>query len=161
MTFSQSRSRSGRYNTYMNYQTADRLHAATEEWEERLADSGYRRTGPRRTVVQAILEQPGPVTAQEIADRLRASGVGRATVFRTIDVLTDLGMLHRLHTGSCNAYTVCPREHHHHLTCSTCGRVESVAGCGLDEQLALLARGAGFSIEGHQLELTGRCAACQ
>jgi Fe2+ or Zn2+ uptake regulation protein len=145
----------------MNTEFSPDLHATGEEWEESLALAGYRRTEPRRAIVRAILEHDGPFTAEALADSLRTSGVGRATVFRTIDVLADLGMLHRLHTDGCHGYTVCPRGHHHHLTCSICGRVESVAGCGLDEQLSLLARRAGFAIEDHHLELTGRCSGCQ
>ncbi|HEX6508329.1 MAG TPA: Fur family transcriptional regulator [Chloroflexota bacterium] len=133
---------------------------AGEEWEETLARSGYRRTEPRRVILQAITHHAGPFTAESLADELRSSGVGRATVFRTIDVMTDLGMLHRLHTGGCHGYTVCPPGHHHHLTCSACGRVESVEGCGLDEQLARLAGNAGFAIEEHHLELSGLCADC-
>ena len=82
-------------------------------------------------------------------------------MFRTIDVLADLGMLHQLHTEGCHSYAVCPRGHHHHLTCSTCGRVESVAGCGLEDQLSRLATTAGFVIDDHHLELTGRCAGCR
>ncbi len=131
------------------------------EWEESLAHAGYRRTEPRRAVLRAILRHGGLFTAEELADGLRSAGIGRATVFRTIDVLADLGMLHRLHTGGCHSYAVCPRGHHHHLTCSICGRVESVAGCGLDEQLNRLAQSAGFAIEDHHLELTGRCSVCQ
>lgn len=132
-----------------------------QEWEETLADAGYRRTEPRRAVVRAILGHPGSFTAEELADGLRLEGVGRATVFRTIDMLADLGMLHRIHAGGCHGYTVCPRGHHHHLTCSVCGRVQSVAGCGLDDQLSRLASTAGFAIEDHHLELTGRCAGCR
>jgi Fur family transcriptional regulator, ferric uptake regulator len=131
------------------------------EWEAELADAGYRRTAPRRAVVRAILGHDGPFTAEALAHGVRVSGVGRATVFRTIEVLAEIGMLHQLHTGGCHTYTVCPRGHHHHLTCSVCGLVESVAGCGLDDQLSRLASIAGFVIEDHHLELTGRCAACR
>ena len=145
----------------MNAQVDVDLQVTGEEWEDILALSGHRRTEPRRAIVRAILRHDGPFTAESLADGLRTSGVGRATVFRTIDVLADLGMLHRLHTGACHGYTVCPRGHHHHLTCSTCGKVQSVAGCGLDEQLNRLAQRAGFAIEDHHLELTGRCSGCQ
>jgi Fur family ferric uptake transcriptional regulator len=131
------------------------------DWEEALARSGYRRTEPRRAILHAITSHEGPFTAEALAEELRTSGVGRATVFRTIDVLADLGMLHRLHTAGCHGYTVCPPGHHHHLTCTACGRVESIEGCGLDEQLDLLAQHAGFAIEEHHLELSGRCSDCR
>src|SRR5579872_8085 len=137
------------------------IQTTGREWEETLADAGYRRTEPRRAVVRAILEHGGSFTAEQLADGVRLAGVGRATVFRTIDVLADLGMLHRIHAGGCHGYTVCPPGHHHHLTCSVCGRVESIGGCGLDEQLRRMATTAGFIIEDQQLELTGRCAGCR
>ena len=150
-----------RYNWGMTSPVDADLQATGEAWEEMLAGAGHRRTGPRRAIVRAILRHAGTFTAEGLADELRTTGVGRATVFRTIDVLADLGMLHRLHRGGCHGYTVCPTGHHHHLTCSVCGRVESVRGCGLDEQLNRLARTAGFVVEDHHLELTGRCADCR
>jgi Fur family ferric uptake transcriptional regulator len=132
----------------------------TAQWAALLSDAGYRLTEPRLAILQAIAAHPGSFTADDLADEVKNAGVGRATVFRTIEVLTDLEVLHRLHSEGCHTYTVCPPGHHHHLRCSICGRVESIDGCGLETEIARLARETGFAIEDHQLELTGRCAAC-
>jgi Fur family ferric uptake transcriptional regulator len=87
--------------------------------------------------------------------------VGRATVFRTIDLLADMRILHRLHGEGCHAYTACTPGHHHHLVCSTCGRVETVDVCGLEEMMRTLSQATNFAIEEHHLEFSGRCADCR
>jgi Fe2+ or Zn2+ uptake regulation protein len=131
------------------------------EWETRLSSASYRVTEPRRRILRALAQHEGTLTTEALAQELKSAGVGRATVFRTIDMLADLGVLHRVHANGCHAYTVCPPVHHHHLTCVSCGRVESLEGCGLEAQLVSVARDTGFAIDAHHVELTGRCASCQ
>jgi len=127
----------------------------------RLQASGRRGTGPRRAIVEAIAGRRGAFTAQEIADELAPSGVGRATVFRTLGVLQELGHVTRLHVGSeCERYALCDGSHHHHLVCTTCGGVFPIDSCTVDEAAAEAARKIGFAVEGHHLDVYGRCAAC-
>lgn len=127
----------------------------------RLRQSGRRDTGPRRAIVEAIAGRRGAFTAQEIADELAPRGIGRATVFRTIGALQELGHVARLHVGpECERYALCDGSHHHHLVCTACGDVFPIDECAVDDLTASAARQIGFAVDGHHLDVYGRCATC-
>jgi len=130
-------------------------------WTAKLSDVDYRVTAPRRQILETIAARSGQFTAESLADELRPEGIGRATVFRTIDLLVQLGMLHRLHGTTCHTYVACGPAHHHHVICSSCDRVLEIEGCGVDDQLQRVAQATGFAIDEHRLEFIGRCAACR
>jgi Fur family ferric uptake transcriptional regulator len=132
-----------------------------DEWVLALTRSGLRLTEPRQTILRAIVGRDAPFTAEELVDQLKDRGIGRATVFRTLELLGDMNILHRVHGAGRAAYTACPPEHHHHLVCSLCGRSINVELCGLEEQMRRLARDTDFTIDEHHLEFTGRCGACR
>ncbi len=125
-----------------------------------LREAGFRDTASRRAVVKAAV-QLGRFTAAEIVDELRAKGIGRATVFRTLDLLTTLGLVDQLHTDHRHPYTVCSPRHHHHLVCSSCSKVTEVTLPTVEHAVRTLADQAGYRLEGHLLEITGLCADCQ
>jgi Fur family ferric uptake transcriptional regulator len=131
----------------------------------RLGQHGRRRTTPRASVIAAALRCTQPFTAQDIVRELARRGIGRATVFRTLDLLVSLGVLSRIHgieQGSrCVRYTACAPTHHHHLVCRGCGRVEEIAASGLEARIEALARERGFEPLGHGLEVQGLCAECR
>jgi Fur family ferric uptake transcriptional regulator len=131
------------------------------QWNQVLGESGSRLTQPRQKILEAIADRVESFTAEELVDELKGDGVGRATVFRTIDLLSEANMLHRIHTGGCNAYVICPPVHHHHVICSDCGVTANVDLCDLEEQVASAAKQTGFAIDAHHLEFLGRCSACQ
>ncbi len=129
-----------------------------------LARSGYRNTGPRRRLLEWLERQRTPFTAQDIVDAMTRARVplGRATIFRTLDLLAELGVVAQLHRqdGS-HTYTVCGIDHHDHFICRICGRVQEVESCVVQPQLERLARSLPLHIEGHRLEFYGRCEACR
>jgi Fur family transcriptional regulator, ferric uptake regulator len=128
---------------------------------EQLQDHGMRNTAPRRAVVTAALQRTSRFTARDMLDELQESGVGRATVFRTINLLAELGVLNRIHAeDGCHAYTVCMPQHHHHLVCRSCGAVEDVISDTVEQALRTLATQSDFSLEEHHLELFGVCRDC-
>ena len=130
-----------------------------------LGDSGRRRTSPRRHVIAAALKRQEPFAAQQLVGELRGRGVGRATVFRTLDLLVSLGALSRIHGIEagvrCVRYTPCAPSHHHHLVCQACGRVEELAAKSLDQRITATARSRGFRPLGHTVEITGLCPECR
>ena len=124
-----------------------------------------RDTAPRRTLAELIAGRHGHFTAADlIADaQRRKTKIGRATVFRTLDLLAEQGSLERLDlpTGE-HAYVACaPQEHHHHVVCRRCGRSVEVADQGLQAVVQQIGAKSGFSIETHRLELYGLCPECQ
>jgi Fe2+ or Zn2+ uptake regulation protein len=126
--------------------------------------AGYRLTEPRRAVAGLIAEQTGHFTASDLESlvRDRRLGISRATLFRALELLTELGVVERLDlpTGE-HAYVPCARVHHHHVICSRCGRTAEAADCGVTDAVAEIARRTGFRIDSHRLELFGLCRHCQ
>jgi Fur family ferric uptake transcriptional regulator len=125
--------------------------------------AGYRLTAPRRSLAALIDEQDGHFTAAELVAeaRSRRLGVGRATVFRTLEVLEGLGAVERLDLPSGDhAYVGCEPAHHHHVVCSRCGRTLEIEDAGLRSVVREVRRQTGFRIDDHRLELFGVCPAC-
>ena len=129
-----------------------------------LEDAGYRLTEPRRAVAEMIAGRDGHFTAAELVDEARMlhPGLGRATVFRALDLFASLNLVERvdLPAGD-HAYVACEQDHHHHAICTRCGRSLDVDDTGLAEVLADIGRRSGFRVSAHRLELFGLCAACQ
>lgn len=126
----------------------------------KLEGLGYRVTPSRRAVIAAVLLQPDHFSVEDLLQQCR--GAGRATVFRTLRLLADLGLVCRvlLEDGSLR-YRVSERGHHHHLVCTDCGRVQDLDRCAISDFVRDLSRTSGYQIEGHWLELYGRCAECR
>ena len=125
---------------------------------------GLRLTAARRVIIDTLVESGGHMTADELTDlvRERATGVGRMTVYRTLDLLCDLGLLRPAYQGTGAAHYILLHDgHHHHLVCSNCGRVIEFDDCGLGDLSANVARRHGFRVEGHLLELYGVCGDCE
>lgn len=126
----------------------------------KLEARGYRVTASRRAVIAAVLQQQEHFT---VDDLLSCRGAGRATVFRTVRLLTEIGAVCRvlLEDGSLH-YRVSERgTHHHHMVCSDCGVVQELDQCAIDGVVRELTGGTGFAIEGHWLELYGKCSTCR
>jgi Fur family ferric uptake transcriptional regulator len=131
---------------------------------EQLSLAGYRITGPRRAVIQAMLDDEGYSSPHQIHERARrhCPTVGLVTVYRTLDLLAEMGFVRRIHTeDGCHGYAAASNGHHHHLICRRCGATVEFAGCDLSAFLARVGQETGYEIEGHLLELVGICAACR
>lgn len=125
--------------------------------------AGYRLTGPRRAVASLIADRDGPFSAADILAEAQAGGlpVGRATVFRALDVLGDLGLIERLDLPSGDhAWVGCEPAHHHHVVCDRCGRTTEIDDEGLRDVVGAIERRTGYAIASHRLELFGRCPDC-
>ena len=125
--------------------------------------AGYRLTEPRRALAVLIADQDGHFSAAELvaAARSRRLGVGRATVFRTLEVLEELGAIERLDLPNGeHAYVGCEPAHHHHVVCSRCGRTNEIRDADLQRVMRRVARQTGYRVDEHRLELFGLCPAC-
>ena len=127
----------------------------------RLAESGERLTGPRETVVRALAARQGVISPEALSYELHPEGVGRATVYRTLDLLERYRMLMRVHVDGCHGYTLCDEGHHHHLLCSACNTVVPVDATGVEAEILRLAAKLKFRVDTHTLEFAGLCEACQ
>jgi Fur family transcriptional regulator, ferric uptake regulator len=126
----------------------------------KLEARGYRVTPSRRAVIAAVIIQNDHFSVDDVLSACR--GAGRATVFRTLRLLTDIGVVCRvlLEDGSLH-YRVSHRGHHHHLVCTGCGEVRDLDQCAITDALRDLSQSFGYEIDGHWLELYGRCSECR
>lgn len=137
----------------------------TRRMVQALSQQGYRVTGPRRALVRLIAGRKVRFTAADLEEDVASAtpSVGRATVFRTLELLLSLGLVERVHTEGerRDAYIVAEGVHHHHLVCSQCGVVTEVMGCMVDDLVSSLAQTADFQVEGHWMEIVGLCSRCR
>ena len=138
----------------------------TSQTLEELQRAGYRSGGARRSVIQLLGRQECCLTAQEIFDGLRAEGrgVGIASVYRILDLLADQGFVQRVEIGDAitrfePAYA--GGDHHHHLVCNSCGKVEAFEDEGLEHALRQVERKTGYTTAGHDVLLRGDCQDCR
>jgi Fur family transcriptional regulator, ferric uptake regulator len=119
----------------------------------KLRGRGYKATPQRLAVLRALAAEQHQ-SMQEV--RGRCSGVGLVTIYRTLDLLSEIGAVRRLDLGDGPRYELA-EDHHHHLICESCGAVSEFEKCPLDP---LRLNGLDFEISSHSLELYGRCADC-
>jgi Fur family ferric uptake transcriptional regulator len=136
-----------------------------EHTVERLLAKGLRNGGARRAVIELLADQNCCLTAQEIFDHLRASDrrVGIATIYRVLDLLTAEGAVQRIDLGSGTSRyePVWPGgDHHHHLVCDSCGKVEAFEDRALEHALTRVEQQSGYAVAGHDVVLHGACAEC-
>jgi Fur family ferric uptake transcriptional regulator len=135
-------------------------------FSEVAARRGLRMTRPRRAVLAAIVALGRPFSATELTEAMarRDGSVGRASVYRTLDLLLRAGWVRRLHGAGKERYTLClDMAHHHHVTCRGCGRTEEFSlgnVAGFEDAVDAAVRSLGFVAEGHVLEVHGLCPRC-
>ena len=144
--------------------------ASTVSWalhaRDVLARAGLRRGGARAAVIDLLDGQACALTAQEIEDELRTGDrrVGRASVYRALDVLVDHGLLARLEVGQGMARyePVTPGgEHHHHLVCERCGKLVAFDDPALERAIESLAERLELEVADHEVLLRGACKRCE
>jgi Fur family ferric uptake transcriptional regulator len=122
------------------------------------------RSTRQKAAINAALQQADEfLTAQELHDRLRSQGerVGLATVYRSLQALSDAGEVDQLRTDDGEtAYRRCSRGHHHHLVCRACGRTVEVEGPAVEKWAEAIAAEHGYVNVAHTVEIFGTCAAC-
>jgi Fur family ferric uptake transcriptional regulator len=144
---------------------AARSKAWTKDALDALSVSGYRRGGARSAVVELLGRQNCCLSAQEIFDHLRRARrpVGIASVYRALEVLVDLRLVKRVDTGdgiSRFEPATVDGDHHHHVVCRDCGKVEAFTDPRLERAIDRVAGGLGYSVDEHEVVLTGACADC-
>ena len=129
-----------------------------------LRQYGYRLTPQRHAVLKAIAGSHDHLTPAEIYERVRQEypAIGLVTVYRVINLLAERKLICRVNLGAKSQSYVMrrPTEHHHHLVCSLCGRAVEFTDCDLSMLEHRLSRETGFNIEGHILEIRGKCPDC-
>jgi Fur family ferric uptake transcriptional regulator len=129
-----------------------------------LSQRGYKLTAQRRAVINVIVNSREHLTPATLYEKVRRTypAIGLVTVYRTLEMLHELGLICRVDLGGkSQSYTLAPLDHHHHLVCAQCGTVADFTGCDLEALQQRLSLESGFKIEGHLLHFLGHCRDCQ
>jgi Fur family ferric uptake transcriptional regulator len=138
----------------------------SEHAQSVLRNSGFKPGRARAAVIETLGDQTCCLSVQEIHDliRQRRPRVGIASVYRALETLTELGLVHRLELGSGGAqfeFAQPTGDHHHHLVCGDCGKVEAFSDDRLEHAIDSVSKNAAFRIDDHDIVLRGQCESCE
>jgi len=132
-----------------------------------LKEKGYKLTPQRRSILDEIIKNEGShLTTEEIYDLVKVNcpEIGLATVYRTVQLLEEMGVLYKLDLDDgCCRYELCDEDEshqHHHLICQNCGKVIEVEGDLLEELEQGIEKKYNFKIKNHSLKFYGICDNC-
>jgi Fur family ferric uptake transcriptional regulator len=131
----------------------------------RIREAGLRRGGARVAVIEALAGHDCAVTALQLDRELgdRTPAVGRASVYRALEQLEELGLVQRFEAsrGIASYERVDPSgDHHHHAICRRCGRMQPFEDPALERAIAGASSRVDFAISEHDVVLRGLCARC-
>ena len=137
--------------------------ATAAEIVDRLVAAGGRRTASRQAIAEVIAEAGSHFTAEEMAERVqhRFPSVNISTVYRTLDALTDLGIVDHVHFGHGRAVYHLRDEAHQHLYCERCERVEELPADKLRPLVDVLEEEYGFALDRRHFAIVGVCRRCR
>lgn len=127
-----------------------------------IREMGYRMTPQRQIILDAVCEYNGHVTVGELYGRIheKAPAINRATVYRTVNFLHDLGLVTTAEINGRIVYEIADPEPHHHLHCRHCGKVEVLSDRHFRDLVDHIKKEHNFHPELEHLTLTGLCAGC-
>jgi Fur family transcriptional regulator, ferric uptake regulator len=143
--------------------------AKNTTWERHalvmLGEAGYRRGGARTAVVEALARHDCAVTALDLEEELRGRkvSVGRASVYRALELLEELRLVQRFEAarGIASYERIDPSgHHHHHAICRRCGRMEPFEDRDLERAIEQVAGQVPFEVAEHDVVLRGLCESC-
>jgi len=122
-----------------------------------------RRTAERELILDLLPHLPGHFNAEDVLGAVKAAGVSRATVYRTLDFLVARGILQRVHLGEPGARyeVIAGRDQHAHLLCLGCGELTDYPLPLLERLPAAVRRRQGFAVEHLLVRLCGYCRKCR
>ena len=134
--------------------------------ESALREAGFRAGGARSAVIELLAGQDCCASAQEIHEQLRGQrrSVGIASVYRVLDVLAELRLVQRVDVGDGIARfepALPDGDHHHHVVCDDCGKVEPFSDSSLETAIARASERLGYSVDAHEVVLRGECGDCR
>jgi Fur family transcriptional regulator, ferric uptake regulator len=139
------------------------VQADTDSVLEELKRRGHRMTPQRRAIVSEIMGTSGHISAQALVQRVkdRLPGVNDSTVYRTLDLLEDVGVLSHAHLETGPAYHHARHHDHVHLICARCGRSGQLTADATQPMQEVVVKKTGFLPDFTHFAISGLCARCQ
>lgn len=132
---------------------------------KKLKEKGCRITPQRKIIIELLVNQQHKLlTADTLIKEARAvnDAINATTIYRNLEALENAQLLYvQKNEEGTNLYKlICRAEHHHHIICKDCGRMEAIDYCPIVPQLKAMVADQGFTLEDHTLELYGHCNRC-
>lgn len=134
-----------------------------KEIVQKLRLAGHKVTPQRITIIKSFMESSELLTPAALFEKVHNldATIGEVTVYRTLNILSELGVICMIHTGdNCHSYISRPPEQHGHMICSACGKVLNFTNCDVSDLEKRLTIETGFKIEEHRLDFYGYCREC-
>lgn len=136
----------------------------TDKIIQELKLKGYRITPQRKIMIATLVQSDRALSAAEVYDFVRQEcpQVSLDTVYRNINVLVQIGVLMPISgLGNDSVKYEFNDNHHHHIVCVDCGRIQCLDFCPVDRHLANMIADKGYQLISHNMELYGLCETCQ
>jgi Fur family ferric uptake transcriptional regulator len=141
-----------------------RTDALMGVFRTRLRERGLKSTSPRDDIARVFFELGRHVSAEELYAEVKriSPHVGYATIYRTLKLMKECGLLSERHFDEGQArYEVSGEHHHDHFICENCGKIIEFEDDAIERLQRNVARKLGVALHRHKLELYGRCAECR
>lgn len=154
---------------YMEKNKEEIMESMLKRMKEKIKDKKYKMTSQRQVILKAFVDSEiRHMSAEEVFEAVKkmAPDIGLATVYRTLDLFTEMDLLKKLDfDDGCSRYELNDREteghFHHHLICLECGKVWECQDDLLETLESILAKRLHFQTVDHQLKVYGYCEECQ
>jgi len=133
------------------------------ETKKLFRDRGKSFTGVRIVILDILKSANSPLSPKQILSLIALKKPDLATIYRNLLLMESLGIIASVDLGEgFKRYEINrPEGHRHHIICRSCGKIEDIDECGLQEMEKEISRKIGFKIEKHRLEFFGVCAVCR
>lgn len=147
-----------------NYNAMRRTKVSELQLKQHLKDCGLKWTSTRWMILKAFLENEKPISAEKLYEEFqkKKQNCDLVTIYRNLKTFEDAGLILRLDLGLNRDFfelQLSDPQHHHHILCRTCHKIEHVDICGLGPHVKFL-ESLGFSEIQHRLEFSGLCRQC-
>jgi len=135
---------------------------ARQRFLDFLAAKNLRLTGPRQAIIEAVFSTEKHFTAEELLNwaQRRDRSVSRATVYRTLPLLTESGLVREMDFGKDHKYydpNYAEHPHHNHIICQDCGKIVEFESRQIERLENEISQRLGFSVKAHRLQITATC----
>jgi Fur family transcriptional regulator, ferric uptake regulator len=130
----------------------------------KLRDAGFKITNARLAVLNTLYQSGNHLTSADVIERIEAddTSIGRASIFRTLELLTSLAIIRPTYVNSNTpTYVLLSKEgHHSHIICTNCDRVIELDECHVDKMMDQIEQDHHIHLTGHLVEFYGICDTC-
>ena len=135
---------------------------ARQRFVDFLAQKNLRLTGQRRAIIETVFSTEQHFTAEQLLEwsRRRDKSVSRATVYRTLPLLTESGLVREMDFGKEHKFydpNYAERPRHNHIICQDCGKIVEFESDRIEQLENEISHQLGFSVKAHRLQITASC----